>query len=387
MLNRLEIHNYILIDSLEIDFPEGLVIISGQTGAGKSIILGALNLLAGGRADASVLSEGAQNCTVEAVFTAVPDGVREAVEEAGAEWNDGEVIVRRVVSASGRSRAFINDCPVSVQVLQAVSSSLFDIHSQRATMDLLEPSRQMDLLDRFAGILELRDSYTASYLKLLALGERKRKLTDNLSSLMREKEYNEAQFRQLDSASLREGELEELETEQKQLANAEDIRTGLCGILEALSPSDGEQSSADSSLKDAVKVLNKLSAFVPSAADLSSRMESVRLELEDVMSEIESIASSSESSPERLSRVEDRMSLLYGLFQKFACNSEAELISLREDYRQRLFDTGHLEEELSAVEESICNEQKVNDALAGKLTKARKGAVATFSTQVQEMIR
>lgn len=127
MLSRLEIHNYILIDSLETDFPEGLVIISGQTGAGKSILLGALNLLAGGKADASMISEGAQNCIVEAVFTAVPDSVKGMLEEAGVEWNDGELVIRRLVAASGRSRAFINDCPVPVQLLSAAALSLIHI--------------------------------------------------------------------------------------------------------------------------------------------------------------------------------------------------------------------------------------------------------------------
>ena len=354
MLKRLEIHNYILIDSLEIDFPEGLVIISGQTGAGKSILLGALGLLAGGKADASVISEGAQNCTVEAVFCGVSESVREMLEDSGVEWNDGELIIRRVVAPSGRSRTFINDCPVPVQLLSSVSSSLFDIHSQRATMDLLDPFRQLDLLDRFAGNLDLRESYTASHSRLQNLKERSAALREQLARLNREKEYNQAQFRQLESAAVKEGELEELDAEQKQLANAEDIQTGLCGILEALNPSDGERTSADSSLKDAVRVLNKLSAYIPSATELSSRLESLRLELEDVLGEIESIVSSVDSSP---------------------------------DYRSRLVNTGLIEEELASVEEQIKKETSLHDNLAARLSEARKKASGNFSEQVQEMIR
>ena len=387
MLSRLEIHNYILIDSLETDFPEGLVIISGQTGAGKSILLGALNLLAGGKADASMISEGAQNCTVEAVFTSVPDSICDALEEAGVDWNDGELIIRRVVASSGRSRSFINDCPVPVQLLSSVSSSLFDIHSQRATMDLLDPLRQMDLLDRFAGNIELRDSYSASYSRLLGLRERSRDLSETLSRLNREKDYNEAQFRQLDSAAIREGEMAELEAEQKQLANAEDIQTGLCGILERLNPSDGEMLSADSSLKEAVKVLNRLSAFVPAAEGLSSRLESLRIELEDVLSEISDIVSTVDSSPERLARVDDRISLIYSLYQKFSCTGEAELIALREDYRSRLVNTGQVEEELAAVQEQIRSEEQICDTLAASLTESRLKASGPFSASVQEMIR
>lgn len=387
MLSRLEIHNYILIDSLETDFPEGLVIISGQTGAGKSILLGALNLLAGGKADASMISEGAQNCIVEAVFTAVPDSVKGMLEEAGVEWNDGELVIRRLVAASGRSRAFINDCPVPVQLLSAAATSLFDIHSQRATMDLLDPFRQMDLLDRFAGNLELRGRYSASYSRLIGLKERSRDLSETLAGLNREKDYNEAQFRQLDSAAIKEGEMEELEAEQKKLANAEDIQTGLCGILERLNPSDGESLSADSSLKEAVKVLNRLSAYVPAAEGLSSRLESLRIELEDVLSEISDIVSTVDSSPDRLAKVDDRMSLIYSLYQKFSCSGEAELIALRDDYRNRLVNTGQIEEELAALQEEIRQEEKICDKLASALTESRLKASAPFSAKVQEMIR
>ena len=387
MLSRLEIHNYILIDSLETDFPEGLVIISGQTGAGKSILLGALNLLAGGKADASMISEGAQNCIVEAVFTAVPDSVKGMLEEVGVEWNDGELVIRRLVAASGRSRAFINDCPVPVQLLSAAATSLFDIHSQRATMDLLDPFRQMDLLDRFAGNLELRGRYSASYARLIGLKDRSRDLSETLAGLNREKDYNEAQFRQLDSAAIKEGEMEELEAEQKKLANAEDIQTGLCGILERLNPSDGESLSADSSLKEAVKVLNRLSAYVPAAEGLSSRLESLRIELEDVLSEISDIVSTVDSSPDRLVKVDDRMSLIYSLYQKFSCSGEAELIALRDDYRNRLVNTGQIEEELAALQEEIRQEEKICDKLASALTESRLKASAPFSAKVQEMIR
>lgn len=385
MLSRLEIHNYILIDSLEISFPEGLVIISGQTGAGKSILLGALSLIAGGKADASVISEGAQNCIVEAEFSNVPADVREAVEDAGADWNDGNLIIRRVVS--GRSRAFVNDCPVPAQVLSAISSSLFDIHSQRATMNLLDPVLQMDLLDRFAGNLDLRNSYTGSYNRILDLESRRRKLSESLASLTREKDFNQAQFSQLDAAAIKEGELEELEAEQKKLANAEDIQSGLRGICEAFAPADDDVRSTDSSLKDAVKVLQRLSSYLPSASGLSERLESLRLELDDVLSEIESLALSAESSPDRLAAVEARMSLLYSLFSKFSCSTEAELIALKESYSARLFDTGRIEEELAELDAELVRERELNDRLAGELTRSRQLAAGPFSAKIQEMVR
>ena len=254
-------------------------------------------------------------------------------------------------------------------------------------MDLLDPFRQMDLLDRFAGNLELRGRYSASYSRLIGLKDRSRDLSETLALLNREKDYNEAQFRQLDSAAIKEGEMEELEAEQKKLANAEDIQTGLCGILERLNPSDGESLSADSSLKEAVKVLNRLSAYVPAAEGLSSRLESLRIELEDVLSEISDIVSTVDSSPERLAKVDDRMSLIYSLYQKFSCSGEAELIALRDDYRNRLVNTGQIEEELAAVQEEIRQEEKICDKLASALTESRLKASAPFSAKVQEMIR
>ena len=154
MLRSLHIRNYILIDSLEVQFPEGLVIITGQTGAGKSILLGALSLVAGARGDASVLSEGAENCVVEAEFDTQDEEIRALLEENDAEWDDGHLIVRRVVNRSGRSRSFVNDCPVTLGVLQELSSRLVDVHSQHQTLLLSDAGFRLRVLDHYAGNAE-----------------------------------------------------------------------------------------------------------------------------------------------------------------------------------------------------------------------------------------
>ena len=153
MLSRLQVRNYVLIDSLEIDFPEGLIIITGQTGAGKSILMGALGLLMGAKADASMLSEGADNCVVEAEFDSIPDdpALMAVMEENDLDWDGGHVIIRRVVNRSGRSRAFVNDSPVSVQVLQSLASRLIDVHSQHQTLLLSDKNFQLSILDHYAG--------------------------------------------------------------------------------------------------------------------------------------------------------------------------------------------------------------------------------------------
>ena len=388
MLKRLEIHNYVLIDSLDIEFPKGLIIISGQTGAGKSILLGALSLLGGGKADSGVVSEGAENCIVEAEFEGVDPLLREKVEEAGAEWDEsGNIIIRRVVSKAGRSRNFINDCPVGAPALSAVSSSLFDIHSQHGTLELQRPQYQTDLLDNFAGDLALRAEYAASYSKLCALRAEQKKISDSLESLKKERDFNEAQFRQLESAALREGELEELEQEQRSLANAEEIRELLSGASEAFTPSDEESPSVASRLKEAARSLEKVAAYIPAAGELAGRVESARMEIDDICAEVSSLCEKTDVSPERLETVESRMSLLYGLLQKFGCTTEAELIAEREKYAGMLSDTTSLDERLEEIGKEISAEQKNNDSLAEKLTQARKDAAAPFAAHIEEMIR
>ena len=387
MLNRLEIHNYVLIDSLDIEFPEGLVIISGQTGAGKSILLGALSLLGGGKADASMISEGADSCIVEAEFTDVDPKIRTAVEDAGAEWDEGGLIVRRVVAKSGRSRAFINDCPVTVQTLVGVTSRLFDIHSQHGTLELQNPAYQTDMLDNFAGNGELRAEYYASYSRLQKLGAEKSALEESAGQLRRERDYNQAQFNQLDSAALKDGELAELETEQKSLANAEAIQESLCSVSEALAPSDEELPSLDSLLKESVRSLEKIKDYVPSAASLAERIESARLELDDVLSEVSSLSEKSEASPERLQSVENRMALIYSLFQKFGVSTEAELIALRDKYSLTLADTDNLDGRIASLAAEIKEEEKKNLQLSNKLTESRTKASGPFSEHIQGMIR
>ena len=387
MLNRLEIHNYVLIDSLDIEFPEGLVIISGQTGAGKSILLGALSLLGGGKADASMISEGADNCIVEAEFTDVDPKIRTAVEDAGAEWDESGLIVRRVVAKSGRSRAFINDCPVTVQTLVGVTSRLFDIHSQHGTLELQNPAYQTDMLDNFAGNGELRAEYYASYSRLQKLGAEKSSLEESAEQLRRERDYNQAQFTQLDSAALKDGELAELEAEQKSLANAEAIQESLCSVTEAFAPSDDELPSLDSLLKESVRSLEKIKEYVPAAASLAERIESSRLELDDVLSEVSALAERSEASPERLQSVEDRMALIYSLFQKFGVSTEAELISLRDKYSLALADTDNLDGRIASLAAEIKEEEKKNLTLSEKLTESRTKASGSFSEHIQSMIR
>ena len=389
MLTRLLVKNYVLIDSLEIDFPEGLIIITGQTGAGKSILLGALSLVTGAKADASMVSEGADNCVVEAEFDTTDVSIKDILEENDAEWDGGHLIIRRVVNRSGRSRAFVNDSPVPVTVLQDISARLVDIHSQHQTLLLSDKQFQLDILDHYAGNMQLRQESAAAFKELNALKASLSSLESRIANIARDKEYNEAQYRQLESASLREGELAELEEEQKQLANAEDIKTGLCRVEELFTAasSNGNSMSIDSSMKESVKMLSKVGRYMPVALELAERLDSCRLELDDILAEVTDMNSRVDMSEERLEQVESRMSLIYSLMKKHGCTDEAELIALRDKLSEELFDSTRLEEQAEDLRKEIHAADLRVKNIASALNKARAKAAPDFAETIASSIR
>ena len=389
MLNRLQVRNYVLIDSLEIDFPEGLIIITGQTGAGKSILLGALSLVMGSKAEASMVSEGADNCVVEAEFETADMSLKTVLEENEVEWEDGHLIVRRVVNRSGRSRAFVNDCPVPVTVLQDISTRLIDIHSQHQTLLLSDKAFQLSILDHYAGNMELREECAHLWREHGTLKLELAKLDERIARLAGERDYNEAQFRQLEAANLKEGELAELEEEQKQLANAEEIKTGLSTVEELFTAasSNGEALSLDASLKEADKILAKIGKYLPAAAELSERVDSCRRELDDILSEVSDMNSRTDLSESRLMEVEDRMSLIYSLMQKHSCREEAELIALRDSLSEALFDSTQLEEKREELAGQLSKMMTELEAVASRLNDARCKHAGEFAAAIQESIR
>ena len=389
MLTALQVRNYVLIDSLEIDFPEGLIIITGQTGAGKSIIIGALSLVMGAKADASAVSEGADNCVVEAEFETADLSLKAVLEDNEVEWEDGHITVRRVVNRSGRSRAFVNDCPVPVAVLQEISSRLIDIHSQHQTLLLSDKAFQLDILDHYAGNMGLRNQASLLWKELTGLKTELRELNERIARLSGERDYNEAQYRQLEAASLREGELDELEEEQKQLANAEEIKSGLAAVEELFTSasSGGEVLSIDAALKEAGKCLTKVGRYLPAVLDLAERVDSCRRELDDILSDVIDTNSSTDLSESRLEEVENRMSLIYSLMQKHSCSDIAGLIALRDRLSEMLFDSTALEEKRDALVERIGALESSMDDVAQKLHSARTEAASSFAASITASIR
>lgn len=397
MLKALHIKNYVLIDSLDIEFPAGIVIITGQTGAGKSILLGALSLVMGSRADSSVIGAAGDNCVVEAEFEVNDEdgSLRQYLDENEIDFDPvdgkGQLTIRRILNSNGRSRSFVNDSPAPLKVLSMLSSRLIDIHSQHETMLLRDKQFQMSMLDHFAGDSGLLQSCRTRWERLTGLKNDLDEVNANLSRTNAEKDYNQAQFERLDSAHLKDGELEELETEQKQLANAEEIKSSLYQVENYFSPSgddaQDDRMSIDSMLKESSRILDKLSSYIPSVSALSERIESARLELDDVLSEVSDLESGTEISDERLQEVEERLSLLYDLLKKYSCTQVSELIELRDRLSESLADTSVLEARKSALEKEIGAAEKDLADACSDLHDARAKAVPSFSENICNSIR
>ncbi len=384
MLRSLHVRNYVLIDSLEIDFPEGLVIITGQTGAGKSILLGALGLALGGKADASLVGVHGDSCVVEAEFT-VPEDLRALMAEYDLEDSD-TLLIRRTLNRTGRSRSFVNDEPVSLPVLQALSEHLIDIHSQHQTLRLADPAFRMSMLDHYAAsaIPGLNRDLTACREAWNTLQDFRKELAEvkeRLQKLSAEKEYNEARFTRLENAKLRDGELEELEEEQKRLAHAEELKEYLNNCEDILAPSD-DRTPLTAELKEAGKQVARAARFIPSLEPLVQRLESARLELEDIVEELDGTNAKIEVSPDRLEQVEDRMSLLYDLMKKHGVGTVAELIEVRDRLSEALFDSTALEERRAELEKSVTRAEKAYDAAANALHTARQNASEGFASAI-----
>ena len=388
MLRSLHVRNYVLIDSLEIDFPEGLVIITGQTGAGKSILLGALGLALGGKADASLVGAHGDTCVVEAEFSVgeIPgqarndEGLRALMAENDLEEGD-TLLIRRTLNRTGRSRSFVNDEPVSLPVLQALSEHLIDIHSQHQTLRLADPAFRMSLLDHYAGNTVRLSACRDAWNTLQGLRKELAEVTDRLRRLAAEKDYNEALFARLEAAKLRDGELEELETEQKQLAHAEELKEYLNNCEDLLAPAD-DRAPLTAQLKEAEKQAARAARFIPGLEPLVQRLESARLELEDIADELESANARIDVSPDRLEQVEDRMSLLYDLMKKHGVQSVGDLIAERDRLSEALFDSTALEERRMDLEKNLTQAEKAYAAAADALHDAREKASEGFAAAI-----
>ena len=385
MLHSLHIRNYILIDALDIEFPEGLVIITGQTGAGKSILLGALSLLSGAKADATLIPEGADSCVVEAEFAGQDEALDALLAEADVEADGGTLLIRRVVSRSGRSRSFINDCPVPVGLLQQVAERLVDIHSQHKSLLLTDPHFQLSVLDHFAGNAPRLAACREAWRSLQDLRAQLAAERERLARLQADRDYNEAQWRQLDEAKLVPGELESLEEEQRGLAHAEQIKEALERSLSLLEP-EGDTPGVVAALKESARQLERIAGFLPSVSELQARLDSARIELDDITSEIGTLDRRVDLSPGRLEQVEERMSLLYTLLKKHNCSTIDELVAVRERYNEALFDATAADDRIHDLEQAVGEAEGRYRAVCAELSAARRQAAPGFAAAITESL-
>lgn len=369
MLARLTIENYALIDHLEIEFPGDLVIITGETGAGKSILLGALSLLFGGKADAGVIKDNTRNCVVEAEFRG-PEGK--------------ETIVRRVLSPSGRSRSFVDDEPVTMDELGNATSGLVDIHSQHQHLLLADRKFQISVLDSYAGILDEVERYSHNYESLVSARRNLEAMKARLSASEKEREYLEFQYSKLEEAKLRDGELQELEIEQIQLANSELIKENLSVVSNAI---EGDETNILSSLKEAENALFRIREFVPAAEELASRVESARIELKDVAQEADRTAGSVVCDPSHLEEVENRIGLICDLMRRHGVSSVAELIALRDEIASKLGIGVDAELEKSKLEKEVARLEDECRKEADEIHNKRIAKAPQLSELLQESVR
>ncbi len=371
MLKSLAVSNYALIENLEIDFPEGFIIITGETGAGKSILMGAIALLFGGRADLSVIKNKEKNCVVEALFEL----------EAGK-----EITLRRVLSPNGKSRSFVDDEPVSAATLKELSENLVDIHAQHQHLLLADSGFQLSVLDSFAGNGELLQRYAAEYGLLSELTTRYNSLSSKIAKEEAESDYIRFQLSQLNEAKLHSGELGELEEELRILSNAGSIKSSLFNISNLISP-EGTEISLLQNLKEAVAICSRISAEYKAAVALQERIESCRVELKDIEQEIRTKAESVNVNPERAALVEERLSLLYTLLKKHHVDTVDELIGIMEDLEQKSGITTEHRIELEKLEEEMrgCTERR--NSLASELHARRIEASERFIEKMTSSVR
>ena len=383
MLRRLVVENYALIEHLEIEFDSSLNIITGETGAGKSILMGALALLLGAKNDSAAIKDNSRACVVEGVFDIARLGLEEAFKELDIDY-DAETIIRRTISPSGKSRAFVNDQPVQLADLKQLGAYLIDIHSQHQNLILSSPQFRIRAIDTVAGngatLAEYGEAYTA-------LQEAKRALAELQAAAKRnadEEDWARHQAEELRGANLRVGEIEELEQELRTLENADSISEALQRVTQSL---DEDVTGVLTTLREAENALRRISENYASANELMERIHSSAVELKDISATVAYDLERIESNPERLDAVNSRLDLIYTLQRKHRAESIEELIALRDKYIEQLSAIEHSDELIREAEERAAKCESRATELAIKLHDARLKASPALSKAVVEILR
>lgn len=382
MLSNLLIKNYALIKQLEMSPDPGLNIITGETGAGKSIMLGAIGLLLGNRADVKSLFDPNEKCIIEGTFQLAGYGIAPNFEEENLDFFD-ECIIRREISISGKSRAFINDTPVNLETLRKISSQLLDIHSQHDSILLGSNEFQLQAVDAFAVNYDLLATYQNQYQAFKTATRVLETLQKEATQLRKEFDFDDFQFQELDKAGLELGEQARLEEELTILENAEEIRERLQAATEYL---DNPETSILVMLKGTVSVLTQASRLVPSYDVLRERAQSALIELRDLASEIDSMNSSIDLDSSRADNIRERLDTLYLLQKKHQVTTVDELIDLREKLQSKLSTVLNLDEDLLQAEKNVKETQEIMFATAKQLSKRRHEVIPQIESLLLERL-
>ena len=384
MLKKLYIQNYALIDSLEIAFHQGLSVVTGETGAGKSIILGAIGLILGQRADAKSVKNGTSRCLIEGTFDIAAYGLEPFFEENDLEYEQGICLMRRELTSTGKSRAFINDTPVTLAQMKELGSRLLDIHSQHQNLLLGDARFQLNVLDLCTGDKDVLPEYKSVFAEYKRLSRQLESLKEEAAQARQEEDYIRFQYRQLQEASLQEGELEELEDEQQTLTHAEEIKHSLFSVSDVLL---GEERGILYALKDSSDKLSALTRVYPKIAELADRMQSDVIDLKDIASEIDSEQERVSFDSERSTYVQERLDTLYALLQKHRMSSVTELLNLQEQWGEKLLLIDDSDIRISECEKALSLCSKRVEALAGQLSDLRHQAADEFRELLTQMVR
>ena len=385
MIQKLFIRNYALIDSLEIDLRPGFAVLTGETGAGKSIIMGALSLILGQRADTKAVKDLTQKTVIEGTFDISSYAMRPFFEENDLDYDDsGLCVLRRELTPAGKSRAFVNDTPVSLSLLKELGEQLIDIHSQHQNLLLGDNRFQLRMIDVWADDDELLTQYRTEYKRYRELGDTLLRLRRESEEKRKEEDYLRFQYEQLCDAHLQPGEQSALEEEQEMLTHAEEIKTALYSVSCSLGDDEGGLLSR---MKESLSTLRSLQRIYPAVEPLGERLDSAYIELKDILSEVDDRQESVSVDPARLQQVEERLDLLYGLQQKHRLANLEELLALQDDLKERLDEIDHSDEQLALLQEQLSAREESLRALADRLSAVRHEASGRFTEKLMERAR
>ncbi len=380
MLRHLYIKNFTLIDTLDIDLHPGFSVITGETGAGKSIILGAIGLLLGQRADSKAIKQGADKCVIEAHFDLSRYEMESFFSENDIEYDTEDCIVRRELTAAGKSRAFINDTPVQLSMLKELGDRLMDIHSQHQNLLLNKQDFQLNVVDILANDAKEMEAYRQTYSEYRKAEQALSQLREEIERNRQNTDFLQFQYNELAAANLKEGELEELEQKSDTMTHSEDIKSALYTADNALQQED---TGVIKSLRSSISALESISQVFPDAKELAERMDSTYIELKDIASEISDHLENIDFDPAELDSINNRLDKLYDLQKKYRAETIEELITVRDDLQQKLNNIENSDEALESLQANVTKLKTDVEKKADALTKLRTKAAQQIEKEMQ----